>query len=62
MDKQLLVLILVVGLVLLTGAQALQINELKDNIDSGEVGYSNNQGSAGTSSQQNNAPTMVGGC
>ena len=63
MNRQLLVLILVMGLVLLTGIQAFQVNELKDSVNSGEVGYSNSNGdSVGSYPQQNNAPAMVGGC
>lgn len=63
MDKNLIVLILAVVLVVVAGIQAVQINEIKESVNEGEitgrvVQASNVQGSA----RQQAAPTMVGGC
>jgi hypothetical protein len=63
MDKQLFILVLVVGLVILTGVQAYEISNLKEDMDSGELSsLSSTTGYSAATSNQPSAPTMVGGC
>ena len=63
MDKQILVLIAVVILAVLAGVQAVQINDLKENIVSGGV-YSNPvaRGNIQAARPAQQQPAMVGGC
>ena len=62
MKKEILILTLVVGLVLITGVQAYQINEMKD---SGDFNF-NSKIEQKSAPETYNAPTynnqMVGGC
>jgi hypothetical protein len=64
MNKQIITLVLVVALVVFSGVQAVQINDLKDETSSGSAvsGYATSQGSAPAPQRQQAAPTMVGGC
>jgi len=63
MDRQIIILVAVIALVLLIGVQAYQINGLKNEITSGVI--VNPTGQVNPSSafaKQRSAPTMVGGC
>lgn len=63
MDKNLIVLILAVVLVVVAGIQAVQINEVKESIENGEIsGRAVQASNTQSSSNKQSAPTMVGGC
>lgn len=61
MDKKTIILLLIVGLVVLAGVQAIQINELAENF--GDENYPNSGGSSSPISSNSKPSTeMVGGC
>lgn len=62
MEKNVVILIAVIALVIFAGVQAIQINDLKETISTGTTGYSqaNVQNTQPVVTQQ--APSMVGGC
>ncbi|MFH1591744.1 MAG: hypothetical protein ABIB47_00040 [Candidatus Woesearchaeota archaeon] len=65
MNRQVVVLIMMIVLVALVGAQAIQISDLKDEIADGALSVSGATGSSLSptgGSQQQATPTMVGGC
>lgn len=62
MDKNLVVLILAVVLVVVAGIQAVQINEVKESINGGEISGRAVQASNAQNPSRQSAPTMVGGC
>ncbi len=64
MDKQVILLVLVVALVVLIGVQAVQINEVKQGLIDGGASFeeSGNDNNDYASSPQTSSPTMVGGC
>ena len=64
MDRQIIILIMVVALVALAGVQAIQINNIKGDIADGSIGINGalTQGSAAAAPVRQAAPTMVGGC
>ncbi len=69
MERDTLITILLVGLVILAGAQAIEISGVKSSIGgdtslSGYEGTSSSQGQQTTrySAPQASAPSMVGGC
>tara|TARA_Y100000310_G_scaffold343929_1_gene453988 strand:+ start:2125 stop:2376 length:252 start_codon:yes stop_codon:yes gene_type:complete len=67
MDKKLLVMSLVLGLlVVLSGVQAVELVSLKNMVEDEEVSFgsssSSNTGGASLSDNIANLPTMVGGC
>jgi len=64
MNKQVLVLIIVIAMVLLIGIQTYEISALKNNIGNGLITNSNSAQSNENNynSQGNTQPTMVGGC
>ena len=69
MERDTLITILLVGLVILAGAQAIEITGVKSKI-TGETGSSDYGASSASTSQQatrysapqTSAPSMVGGC
>lgn len=63
MEKNVIVLVLVVILVGLAGFQAVQIDEVKESInEGGEITGKVIQKTNTQSSSRQSAPTMVGGC
>lgn len=69
MERDTLITMLLVGLVILAGAQAIEISGVKSSI-TGEIGSSDYGSSSASTSQQatrysapqTSAPSMVGGC
>lgn len=57
--KRTVLLLVAIGLVVLAGVQAMQINEISKSVDG--VKYADPSGS-GAGNQQKPAPQMVGGC
>ena len=63
MDKNIVIVVLVVVLLVLSGVQALQISSLKSDINNGNLNVNAPTGSSGAQPvRQQAAPTMVGGC
>lgn len=65
MNRNVIVLIILAVLVLLTAAQAVQLNSLKTQISEGKIsaGAAAGAGSGGGApSSLNDLPSMVGGC
>ena len=66
MNRQILFLILAIAIVVLSGAQAYQISELRDefsgNFDGATSSFAKPQQNAGTRYAQQSVPSMVGGC
>lgn len=64
MDKQIIMLVFVIVLVIFSGVQAVQINDLKEDISDGSISISGSSVNTKTTSytQPKSAPSMVGGC
>ena len=68
MNKNLLIMIVLAVLVLVSAVQAVQLNDLRTKIASGEIkttGAATSTGSSGAASVPSsiqNLPSMVGGC
>ena len=68
MNKQVIMLVMVIALVALAGVQAYQINDLKSDISDGTLNIDIGSGVAAgnaakvSTARQQAAPAMVGGC
>ncbi|MAG52522.1 MAG: hypothetical protein CMH62_01005 [Nanoarchaeota archaeon] len=65
MDKEIILVLMLVGLVVLGGVQAVQINDLKDNLNDGNLitgNAVNTETTQSTSVRTVTQPSMVGGC
>ena len=67
MNRQIIMLIMVIALVFLTVVQAFQINDLKRDINDGTISIGPGGATTGNTVRtgavrQQAAPTMVGGC
>ena len=62
--KDIVIVVLLVGLILFAGLQAVQISELKGSLASGKVAFATASGSSQSrvAVQAQQAPQMVGGC
>lgn len=65
MDKNLVIIIVLVALVIVSGVQAFEIAQIKDSYKIGTVGQQNVQQNTNNDYSQQSAPlsnAMVGGC
>jgi|TARA_B100001971_G_C18233706_1_gene565655 hypothetical protein len=64
MDKEIILVILVVGLVILSGAQAFEINDIKQDLQQGTLTLNSPNGINAPANivRQVSQPSMVGGC
>lgn len=64
MKKEIVIVIVLIALVIITGIQAFQLNNIKEKLVNGETYLSsyNDQGNQQDLSGGNNVPVMVGGC
>lgn len=64
MKKEIVIVIVLIALVVITGIQAFQLNNIKEKLVNGETYLSNynDQGNQRGFSGGNNVPVMVGGC
>lgn len=61
MNKNTLIVIILIVLIVLSGAQVVEIGNLKNKVSSGSATYSNQQQQQ-VNAPSSQAPAMIGGC